>query len=66
MMAVFTGARQYEEADSHHKRIQKATESKAGPNDVLHGQAADEVVGIDLHAHFVGNEHHRQERYSAR
>ena len=51
-------AGQDQEADDHHEAVQQ--QGQQGPRHV-HGQSADEVVLVELHADFIGNQHHGQE-----
>ena len=52
-------AGQDQEADDHHEAVQQQA-GRQRPRHV-HGQSADEVVAVELHADFVGNQHHGQE-----
>ena len=58
-------AGQDQEPDHHHEGVQAASRANKRAGHV-HGQSADQVVAISLHAHFVGDQHHGQEGNAGR
>ena len=59
MIAVLTAPGKDQEADDHHEGVQQQPGQRRA--DDVHRQAADQIVGVVLHADFVGNQQHGQE-----
>ncbi len=62
-MAVLTAPARISEADHDHEAVEQQLRPQRA--DDVHRQAADEVVGVVLHAHVGGDEQHGQEADAA-